>query len=104
MLATVQVVPRAQYDAFVDEARFSRRASSTLGHEMWQGACMKCHRLNSRYIGPALQRELAARQPRRHRATAAQRAGTDAESRRRLDDAEIDALIAYTKQFAKGGS
>jgi hypothetical protein len=48
MLASVHVVPRAEYDAFV-----ARRASAAgqidLGREEWEGACMKCHRLDSAY-------------------------------------------------------
>src|SRR5436305_567771 len=51
MTATVHVVPRAQYDQFV-----TQRAAGgvALGKEEWQGVCMQCHRLDHKYIGPAL--------------------------------------------------
>src|SRR3954470_17702105 len=54
MLAAVHVVPRAQYDAFVTK-RASAEGQVDLGREEWEGACKKCHRLGSRYIGPDLQ-------------------------------------------------
>src|SRR3954454_20756912 len=51
MKAHVRVVPRSEYDAFV-----ARRSGGgvELGQEEWQGVCLKCHRLDSKYIGPAL--------------------------------------------------
>ena len=102
MLATVHVVPRAQYDAFVAR-RASPAGKLALGHEEWQGVCMKCHRLDHAYIGPALGGTRCSPTG-GHRATAAKRARPDARGRQRLDAREIDALIAYTKQFATGGS
>ena len=65
---------------------------------------MKCHRLDSRYIGPALQGN----------SLLANRAGLEQLLRNGRGQmptvgagwshAQIDALVAYTKQFAKGGS
>ena len=53
MDATVKVVPRAQYDAFIQK-RASPAGTMALGKEEWQGVCEKCHRLDHKYIGPAL--------------------------------------------------
>ena len=103
MLATVHVVPRAQYDAFVTR-RASPAGKLALGHEIWQGVCMKCHRLNSAYIGPALRgNPLLA-----NRAGSSNCCGTGEGQMPKVGEgwshAEIDALVAYTKQFATEGS
>jgi mono/diheme cytochrome c family protein len=65
---------------------------------------MKCHRLDSKYIGPAL----------RGNPLLADRNGIETLLRngqgqmppvgRDWSDQQIDALISYTKQFAKGGA
>jgi cytochrome c oxidase subunit II len=101
MRAQVRVVPRDEYDTFT-----AQRASGgvTLGQEEWQGVCMKCHRLDSKYIGPAL----------RGNPLLADRKGIETLLRngrgmmpsvgRDWTDLQIDALVSYTKQFAKGGA
>jgi cytochrome c oxidase subunit 2 len=101
MKAKVEVLAREDYDAFV-----ARRASGgvELGKEEWEGVCMKCHRLDSKYIGPAL----------RGNPLLADRNGIETLLRngqgqmppvgRDWSDQQIDALISYTKQFAKGGA
>ncbi len=102
MDAVVHVVPRAEYDAFLTR-RASAAAAYNLGREEFQGVCQKCHALGHVYVGPALGgnpllgdvkgittllRNGGIRMPAvGHNWTAAQ----------------IQALIAYTKQFAKGG-
>jgi cytochrome c oxidase subunit 2 len=103
MLATVHVVPRAQYDAFVAR-RASPAGKLALGHEIWQGACMKCHRLNSAYIGPALRgNSLLANQAGLEQLVRNGR-GQMPKVGAGWSHAEIEALVAYTKQFATGGS
>jgi cytochrome c oxidase subunit II len=101
MSATVHVVPRAQYDAFV-----AQRASGgvALGHEEWQGVCMKCHRLGSKYIGPALRGNSLLAD--RHGLEVLLRNGRNQMPSvgRDWTGAQIDALIAYTKQFANAGA
>jgi cytochrome c oxidase subunit 2 len=103
MLAMVHVVPRAQYDAFVTK-RASAAGKLDLGQEEWQGACLKCHRLDSRYIGPQLRgnsllaNRAALEQLLRNGRGQMPKVGAG------WSDAQIDALVAYTKQFAKGGS
>jgi cytochrome c oxidase subunit 2 len=100
MHATVKVVPRAEYDTFVAQRA---QGGAALGKEEWQGVCQKCHRLDNKYIGPALRGnsllsdrkaiEVLLRNGRGQMPSV----GKDWTSR------QLDALIAYTKQFAKTG-
>jgi cytochrome c oxidase subunit 2 len=102
MTAIVRVVPRAQYDAFVTR-RASAAGQQDLGHEEWTGVCEKCHRLGSKYIGPDL----------KGNALLGNRDGIESLLRSgrgmmpavgaNWTGAQIDALISYTKQFAKRG-
>jgi mono/diheme cytochrome c family protein len=96
-------VPRQDYEAFIGK-RASAAGAYELGHEEWVGVCQKCHRLDNRYVGPALN----------HNALLAQRRGLEVLLRggrgmmpavgKNWSGAQIDALIAYTKQFVpKGG-
>jgi cytochrome c oxidase subunit 2 len=101
MKGQVRVVPRDEYDTFI-----AQRASGgvALGKEEWEGVCMKCHRLDSKYIGPAL----------RGNPLLADRQGIETLLRngrgqmpsvgRDWTDQQIDALVSYTKQFAKGAA
>jgi cytochrome c oxidase subunit II len=101
MYGMVHVVPRSEYDAFVSR-RAGDAGTTDLGREEW-GACQSCHRLDSKYIGPAL----------RGNPLLADRKGIETLLRngqgqmpsvgRNWTDHQIDALVAYTKQFAKGG-
>jgi cytochrome c oxidase subunit II len=104
MTASVEVLPREDYRAFV-----ARRASDAgqidLGREEWKYACQKCHRLGSRYIGPDLRGNplLANRESievlLRNGQGQMPPVGYD------WTDRQIDALVLYTKQFAgKGGA
>jgi cytochrome c oxidase subunit II len=104
MTATVHVVPRAQYDAFIAE-RASPAGTAALGKEEWQGVCQSCHRLDHAYIGPALGGNPLL----------ADRKGIESLLRnggilmpavgKQWTSGQIDALIAYTKRFAnQGGS
>jgi cytochrome c oxidase subunit 2 len=103
MYATVDVVPREQYDAFIAK-RASAAGQQDLGREEWTGVCQKCHRLGSKYIGPDLKGNTLL----------ADRHGIESLLRNggvqmpavgaNWSSAQIDALISYTKQFAKAGS
>jgi cytochrome c oxidase subunit 2 len=102
MYANVHVVPRANYDKFIAE-RASTSSNYALGQEQWQSVCSACHRLDSKYIGPALRGNplLADRQGietlLRNGGVQMPPVGKNWTSR------EIDALVSYTKQFAKKG-
>ena len=102
MLATVHVVPRAEYDAFVAR-RASAEGQIDLGREEWEGACMKCHRLGSTYIGPDLQGNPCSRATAEHRVLL-RGPGRDARSRRAGPDAQIDALVSYETVRHEGRS
>ena len=103
MDATVQVVPRAQYDSFIQQ-RSANASGVALGKEEWQGVCQSCHRLDHTYIGPALGGNPLL----------ADRKGIESLLRnggvqmpavgKNWTGAQIDALIAYTKQFATKGA
>jgi cytochrome c oxidase subunit 2 len=44
MLATVEVMTAADFDAWYEERRAQQEAgTSPLGEELWQGSCAKCH-------------------------------------------------------------
>jgi mono/diheme cytochrome c family protein len=44
MLASVEVLPRAEFDAWLEERRTDQSASgAALGAELWGGVCAKCH-------------------------------------------------------------
>jgi cytochrome c oxidase subunit 2 len=46
MLASVEVLPRAEFDAWLEERRAGQSAgTSELGEETWAGVCAKCHGL-----------------------------------------------------------
>lgn len=98
MAAGVHVVPRAEYDRFIAQRR---NDSLALGQEEWQGVCQSCHRLDHSYIGPALGGNplLADRrgieQLLRNGGAQMPPVGRDWTSE------QIDALISYTKRFAK---
>jgi cytochrome c oxidase subunit 2 len=104
MYGSVHVVPRAQYDAFVSQ-RAGAGGTLELGREEWTGVCQACHRLDEKYIGPAL----------RGNPLLADRKGIETLLRngqgqmpsvgRDWTDHQIDALVAYTKRYAtKGGN
>jgi cytochrome c oxidase subunit 2 len=100
MHAKVKVVPRAAYDAFIAQRA---QGGVPLGQEEWQGVCQKCHRLDHAYIGPALGGNplLADRNAievlLRNGQGQMPSVGKDWTSK------QFDALIAYTKRFAKTG-
>jgi cytochrome c oxidase subunit 2 len=100
MHATVKVVPRAEYDAFV-----AKRAQGgvALGKEEWQGVCQKCHRLDHAYIGPALGGNPLLADRRAIEVLLRNGQGQMPSVGKDWTSKQLDALIAYTKQFAKTG-
>ena len=53
MTAVVKVVPRAQYEQFI-ATRARESTGLALGKEEFQHVCESCHRLATKYVGPAL--------------------------------------------------
>ena len=100
MHATVKVVPRAEYDAFIAKRALGGVA---LGQEEWQGVCQKCHRLDNKYIGPALRGNPLLADRKAIEVLLRNGQGQMPSVGRDWTSQQLDALIAYTKQFAKKG-
>jgi cytochrome c oxidase subunit II len=102
MTASVSVVPRDEYSAFIAK-RASAAGTLALGQEEWQGVCLKCHRLDHKYIGPALGGNplLADRNALAVLLRTGQ--GQMPAVGRDWTPHQITALVAYTKRFAKPG-
>jgi cytochrome c oxidase subunit 2 len=102
MLGTVHVVPRTQYESFIGK-RAAHGDTYALGQEEWQGVCLTCHRLNEKYVGPALGgNPLLA--DRKGIASLLRKGGTTMPPvGKNWTPYQIDALVAYTSQFAKKG-
>jgi cytochrome c oxidase subunit II len=100
MHATVKVVPRSEYDAFIAQRA---RGGVALGQEEWQGVCEKCHRLDHRYIGPALGGNPLLADRKALTVLLRNGRGQMPSVGRDWTDKQLAGLIAYTKQFAKKG-
>lgn len=100
MSGIVEVVPRAQYDAFVQK-RATSADTLALGKEEWQGVCQSCHRLAEKYVGPALGGN-SLLSDRKGLGSLLQNGGTQMPAvGRNWTSHQIDALVAYTKQLPK---
>jgi cytochrome c oxidase subunit II len=104
MAGTVHVVPRAQYDTFVSQ-RSANEHGPGLGKEEWVGVCEKCHRLDHKYIGPALGGNKLLGDRKGIETLLRNGQGMMPAVGKNWSGAQIDALISWTKQYAKvGGS
>jgi cytochrome c oxidase subunit 2 len=102
MKAKVKVVPRAQYDAFLKK-RASPAGKLDLGREEWTGVCQSCHRLDHKYIGPALGGNPLLANGKSLSTLLRNGQGQMPSVGRDWTDEQIDALVSYTKRFAKVG-
>jgi cytochrome c oxidase subunit II len=104
MDGVVKVVPRTQYDQFI-QTRASSAGTMALGQEEWTGVCEKCHRLDHQYIGPALggntllTNKQGLTQLLRNGETGS--IGVMPAVGKNWTDFQINALIAYTKKLPK---
>jgi cytochrome c oxidase subunit 2 len=103
MDGVVHVVPRAQYDQFISQ-RANGPASTALGKEEWQGVCEKCHRLDHKYIGPAIGGNPLLADRKGIETLLRNGQGQMPPVGRNWTGKQIDALVAYTKQFSSGGA
>jgi cytochrome c oxidase subunit II len=103
MDAVVQVVPKAQYEAFIDK-RAANASGPALGEEEWTGVCEKCHRLDHAYVGPALGGNALLADRKGIETLLRQGQGNMPAVGKNWTSAQIDALISWTKHYAKGGS
>jgi cytochrome c oxidase subunit 2 len=102
MYGHVHVVPRAQYDAFVAK-RVTDADTLALGQEEWQGVCEACHRLDHAYIGPALGGNPLLADPKGLSTLLRNGQGNMPAVGKNWTQHQIDALVAYTKQYDKKG-
>jgi cytochrome c oxidase subunit II len=102
MDGVVHVVPRAEYDSFVQQ-RKADGSGPTLGKEEWTGVCQSCHRLDHAYIGPALGGNPLLGDVAGLTTLLRNGQGQMPAVGRTWSKEQIRALVAYTKQFAKKG-
>jgi cytochrome c oxidase subunit 2 len=100
MHAKVKVVPRATYNAFIAQRA---QGGVALGQEEWQGVCQKCHRLDHTYIGPALGGNPLLADRKAIEVLLRNGQGQMPSVGKDWTSKQLDALVAYTKQFAKAG-
>ena len=101
MDGTVKVVPRAQYDAFISQ-RLAKGSGPALGKEEWTGVCQKCHRLDHAYIGPPLGGNSLLADRKGIETLLRNGTGKMPAVGKNWTNAQLDALIAWTKQYANG--
>src|SRR4051812_21078860 len=96
MEAHVSVVPRSEYDRFIAE-RKTNESGIALGKEEFDYVCSSCHRIDERYVGPALGGNPLLHD--RKGITAILRHGVGEMPAVASDwsKEQIDALISYTK-------
>ena len=65
MLASVEVMPEAEFTAWLEERRTAQGADTgELGKELWEGVCAKCHGLTGEGgIGPRIAGSLTLSDP-----------------------------------------
>ncbi len=102
MEAKVHVVPRAQYDRFIQQ-RQANASGADLGREEWTGVCQKCHQLDHAHVGPALRGNSLLGDRRGIETLLRNGRGGMPAVGKNWSGAQIDALIAYTKQYTKAG-
>jgi cytochrome c oxidase subunit 2 len=103
MDGTVAVVPRSQYDAFITQ-RAAKASGPALGKEEWTGVCQKCHALDHKYIGPALGGNSLLADRKGIETLLRTGRGQMPAVGKNWTVAQLDALISWTKQYAKAGA
>jgi len=102
MKAVVDVVSRSEYDQFIS-TRAGDSGTRALGEEEWKGVCLQCHRLGHKYIGPDLNGNPLLADRKGIETLLRNGQGQMPSVGRDWSGHQIDALVAYTKQFAKQG-
>jgi cytochrome c oxidase subunit 2 len=100
MLATVRVVPRAEYEGFIRE-RAANPAGEDVGREEWEHVCSVCHRLDTAYIGPALGQNPLLTHAKDLTTILRQGVGKMPAVGSDWTDDQIAALVAYTTKLVK---
>jgi cytochrome c oxidase subunit 2 len=100
MTGHVTVVPRSHYNAFIAD-RKANPGSIALGKEEFDYVCSNCHRLDTRYIGPALRRNPLLHDRKGIETILRKGVGLMPAVGSDWTDEQIDALIAYTNTLRK---
>lgn len=100
MLATVEVVPRAQYEAFITQ-RLAQSSGIALGKEEYQHVCAVCHKLNTTYVGPSLGEDPLLTDEKNLETILRQGIGNMPAVGSDWSNAQMDALVTYTKTLVK---
>ena len=103
MLATVDVVPASSYEAFIS-ARARAASGIALGKEEYSHVCATRHRLDSNYVGPSLGSDPLLTEATGLETILRQGVGNMPAVGSDWSNAQIEALVTYTKTLAKGGS
>ena len=101
MLATVEVMSRADFDAWLASRR---SGGGDLGKETWDGVCAKCHRLSgSKLVGPDLAGNATLADSSALTLLVRNGRGRMPPVGRHWPDEQLNALLAYAKKEQKSG-
>jgi cytochrome c oxidase subunit II len=104
MLASAEVLDEDAFDRWLaGEAEAQADGGEELGQVLWEGACLKCHRLDEEFVGPQLggNTTLADREA-LERLVAGGRGAMPAVGQG-WSEREFDALYAYTRTLVESG-
>ena len=104
MLASVEVLPADEFDAWLEERAAQQAAgTSPLGEELWEGACAKCHGLDGEgEYGPRIAGTGVGEDPEALEKLLREGRGAMPPVGRDWTDTEIDALTDYLEQNLGG--
>ena len=101
MTAIVRVVSPAAYARFIT-TRAQAASGTALGYEEYQHVCATCHRLDTQYVGPSLGKDPLLTDRKNLETILRQGIGTMPAVGSDWSDAQIAALVAYTKTLIGG--
>ena len=106
MLASVEVMPPAEFDAWLQERRADQSATGAeLGEEMWAGVCAKCHgQLGEGGIGPRLAGSATLQDPEAVENIVRNGRGEMPAVGADWSDEQLDALTTYLQESPPSGS
>jgi cytochrome c oxidase subunit 2 len=104
MLNTVEVMPQAEFDAWLSERRAQQeQGTSPLGEELWEGSCAKCHGASGEgEYGPKISGSPRLSDPAAVEQLVRNGFRTMPPVGREWNDAEISALTGYLKENLGG--
>jgi mono/diheme cytochrome c family protein len=105
MLASVEVLPEDEFDAWLSERRTEQTAgTSELGQEEWEGVCAKCHGLAGEGgVGPRLAGSIVLTDPAAVESVVRNGRRTMPAVGSGWTDEQIDALTSYLRENPPSG-